>query len=170
MRDGHPLREGTALLFPIDGDMLNEYDGDLRDGRLFIHVRLAGTEGNGVTVNGVIAERTNEGHIAEIGLENYRNTIEIAEEETGYRETAVVYWLKNAKGKYRLSVDDNIRCLRDIAANSDAYRSIFDNPYLNVYRELHETYGTKVHLNLFYRTDGFDLSQMPDKFKAEWKA
>ncbi|WP_409344465.1 hypothetical protein [Paenibacillus sp. MBLB4367] len=159
-----------ALLFPLDGDMLNEYDGVWRDERLHIRVRLAGPAGSRFTVNGISAKRADGEYTAEIKLDGYRNTIAVAEEETGYNETVTVYWLKNATMKYRVSVDDNIWFLRDIAANSETYRSIFDNPYLSVYKELYDTYGTKVHLNLFYRTDGFDLSQMPDKYKEEWQA
>ncbi|WP_202865993.1 hypothetical protein [Paenibacillus contaminans] len=160
----------SALLFPLDGDMLNEYDGIVREERLYIQVRLAGAAESKFTVNGAAAERSGDGFAAEIGLDGYRNTIAIAEEGTGNTEEVTVYWLRNATQKYRVSVDDNIWFLRDIAANSDKYESIFENPYLSVYKELYDTYGTKVHLNLFYSTEGFDLSQMPDKYKEEWKA
>jgi len=70
---------------------------------------------------------------------------------------------------YRFSTDDNIWFLRDIARNADKYTSIFDNPYLAMWRDLHRKYGTKVHHNLYYQTEGFNLSQMPDKFRAEWQ-
>ncbi len=170
MIEGRQTNEASVLLFPLDGDMLNEFDGCIRDERLYIQVLIAGPEGSRMTVNGKIAERADDGYTAEIGLADYRNTITIVDNITGYNENVTVYWLKNATNKYRLSVDDNIWFLRDIAANSGSYRSIFDNPYLNVYKELNDKYGTKVHLNLFYETDGFNLSQMPDKFKEEWKA
>lgn len=170
MSEGHrEQKTSIVLVYPQDGDMLNEYDGVVRDGCLYIRVRLSGPEGSRLTVNGRITEQMDRNYYAEIGLDGYRNTIEIVDEATGYSEQATVYWLRNAMNKYRLSVDDNIWFLRDIAANSHVYESIFDNPYLNVYKHLHDTYGTKVHLNLFYRTDGFDLSQMPDKYKQEWQ-
>ena len=70
---------------------------------------------------------------------------------------------------YRFSTDDNIWFLRDIARNEDKYKSIFDNPYLAMWRDLHSKYGTKVHHNLYYQTEGFNLSQMPDKYRAEWQ-
>jgi hypothetical protein len=35
---------------------------------------------------------------------------------------------------------------------------------------MHEKYGTKIHFNLFYETQAFNLSQMPDKFRTEWQA
>jgi hypothetical protein len=34
---------------------------------------------------------------------------------------------------------------------------------------MHEKYGTKVHFNIYYETQGFNLSQMPDKFRPEWQ-
>lgn len=67
---------------------------------------------------------------------------------------------------YRFSVDDNIWVLRDLARSN--YTSLFDHPYLALYRSLHEKYGTRFQLNIYYETDGFDLSQMTDRFKAEW--
>jgi len=70
---------------------------------------------------------------------------------------------------YRLSVDDNIWFLRDIA-NHPEYTSLFDNPYLKLYKSIHDKYGTKVHMNIYYETDGFNLTQMPDRFKDEWAA
>ncbi len=70
--------------------------------------------------------------------------------------------------KFRFSVDDNIIFLKDIAYGS--CNSIFENPYLSVYKRLHEKYGVKVQLNLFYQMDGFNLSQMPDRYKDEWIA
>lgn len=70
---------------------------------------------------------------------------------------------------YRLSVDDNIWFLRNIA-NHPEYTSLFDDPYLRLYKDIHDKYGTKVHMNIYYETDGFNLTQMPDRFKSEWAA
>jgi len=65
------------------------------------------------------------------------------------------------------TVDDNIRVFRDLTEKY--YHSVFDHPYLAVYRRLHEQYGLKVQLNLFYETDGFDLSAMTDVYREEWE-
>ncbi len=67
---------------------------------------------------------------------------------------------------FRFSVDDNIIFLKDVTYSD--YHSVFENPYLSMYKRLHEKYGVKVQLNLFYQTDDFNLSAMPDKFKNEW--
>lgn len=75
------------------------------------------------------------------------------------------------KKGYRLSVDDNIRFLENLAKHPE-YTSIFEDPFLNMHRRLHETYGTKTHFNLFFQSEdgSFDLTQVPDRFKQEWTA
>ena len=65
------------------------------------------------------------------------------------------------------TVDDNIRFLQ--ALSEGTQESIFANPYLALYKRLHEKYNLKVQLNLFYETQGFDLSQMTDRYKREWE-
>lgn len=65
------------------------------------------------------------------------------------------------------TVDDNIRFLKEITENK--YESIFDHPYLKMYKRLHEEYGLKVQLNLFYEMDGFNLSMMPADYLSEWR-
>ena len=69
--------------------------------------------------------------------------------------------------KFCFTVDDNIRFLRMLTEeNAD---SLFSNPYLALYKRLHEKYNLNVQLNLFYEMPGFDLSQMTDRFKSEWE-
>ena len=65
------------------------------------------------------------------------------------------------------TVDDNIRCLKEITERG--YKSIFDHPYLGTYKRLHEEFGLKVQLNLFYKTEGFDLSQMTSAYFDQWR-
>lgn len=67
---------------------------------------------------------------------------------------------------YCFTVDDNIRFLKELT--QDVYSSIFDHPYLAMYRRLHEKFGLKVQLNLFYEMPGFDLSQVTDRYKDEF--
>lgn len=69
--------------------------------------------------------------------------------------------------KFRFSVDDNIWFLRDLSL--EEYSSVFEHPYLAFYKSLHEKYGVKIQLNIYYETEGFDLSQMTDRYKQEWK-
>jgi hypothetical protein len=83
---------------------------------------------------------------------------------------------------YRISVDDGILFLQDIAKNQSVYKSIFENPFLAVFKKAHDLYGTKVHINIYYEytdecmkffgkhKDHFNLSMAPDKYKEEFKA
>ncbi|MBQ8431365.1 MAG: hypothetical protein IJX28_00625 [Clostridia bacterium] len=65
------------------------------------------------------------------------------------------------------TVDDNIRCFKELTHGT--YGSIFEHPYFNMYKRLHQKYGVKVQLNLFYEVEGFDLSHMTDRYKDEWQ-
>ena len=64
------------------------------------------------------------------------------------------------------TVDDNVRCLKEMTESGCG--SIFDHPYLAMYKRLREQFDLKVQLNLFYRCEGFDLSKMSDRYRAEW--
>ncbi|MEG1874404.1 MAG: hypothetical protein RR185_02450 [Angelakisella sp.] len=71
------------------------------------------------------------------------------------------------KQQYRLSIDDTILVFRDLAEHR--YPSLFDNAYLAMLRVLHGEFQTKLHLNIYFQTDGFCLSQMPDCYRDEWQ-
>ena len=64
-------------------------------------------------------------------------------------------------------MDDNIRFFKEITDVRP--KRIFDHPYLAMYRRLHNEFGLKVQLNLFYRMEGFDLSQMSADYYSEWE-
>ena len=65
------------------------------------------------------------------------------------------------------TVDDNIRFLKEL--NENNYISIFEHPYLKMYKRLHDKFNLKVQLNLFYRMNDFELSQMSSKFFSQWE-
>ena len=69
--------------------------------------------------------------------------------------------------KYCFTIDDNIRFLQDLTENN--YNSIFENPYLAMLKRLHDKYGIMPQLNLFYKNESFDLSQMTDRYKSEFE-
>ena len=66
------------------------------------------------------------------------------------------------------TVDDNIRVFKEICERG--YGSIFEHPYLAMYKRLHEKFGVRVQLNLFFECEGFCLRDMTDKYKSEWEA
>jgi len=177
MREYIRLSKNTHFVFPVDGDVLNKYDGEVRDGKLFVKVKVESD--SDVKINGVAAEKADGYYIAEVCI-NEGKTVIIAEGENDTDEISV-FTLTNNVGYYRLSSDDNIIFLYDINKNKDVYKSIFDNPYLAVYKKAHDLYGAAVHLNIYYEMPAvhpgfseereyFDLSMMTDKFKDEWIA
>ena len=66
------------------------------------------------------------------------------------------------------TVDDNIRFLKELTEGS--YSSAFEHPYLAMYKRLHEKYGLRVQLNLFYELGDFDLSQVTDRYREEFRS
>ena len=78
---------------------------------------------------------------------------------------------------YYFFVDDNIWFLRDLAKERPT--SLFDHPYLKLFKQMHQKYGMKVQMNIFYQTHpksdplgeagAFSLKEMPDCYKSEWK-
>ena len=163
------MEEVLKIVSPIDGDMLNENDGSAVEGGLLAKVSILAPSDSIIKVNGIAAKDIGEMFIADILLKDYSNVIEVVEANTGYRKSITVFWLKNYINRYRLSFDDAIWFLRDITFNANIYKSIFDNPFLSFIKQVHDTYGTRIHINIYYQTDGFNLSQMTDKYKSEWK-
>lgn len=163
-----------TFVFPMDGDVLNGRDGTLfeEDGieRLKIEAVVRATEGRDIYIGGKKAVEDGKGvYKAEIFLDGYRNTITAIDHTANFIIKIVVYKLKDGVMKYRISTDDNIRFLEDITKNRDVYKSIFDNPYLKIFKKVHDLYNTKVHFNLFFKGGDFTLDKMTDKFKEEWK-
>jgi hypothetical protein len=158
------------IISPIDGDMLHARDGVTEADRLEVTVMIKAPADSIIWVGRTPAVYKYSVFMAVVYLKEYENRIEARDEKTGEVAAVTVYRLKNFAGGYRLSIDDNIWFLRDIHNNAGKYRSIFDNPYLAFLKQVHDTHGTKIHINLFYQTDGFNLSQLSDEFKSEWQA
>ena len=183
MRDFFDSALKTRFLFPIDGDCLDVRDGEADADMLLVPVTVTSCAGARVTVNGTAATETEAGvYRATVRVRAGESTLSARNESDGSEQAIRVYHFPAAEKKYRISSDDNILFLADITKNKDVYTSIFDNPYLAVYKKAHDLYGAKVHLNLFYAFDrvaaecfsderpDFDLSMMTDKFKSEWEA
>lgn len=182
MKDYLSKQAPTYFLFPIDGDCLNERDGVLADNSLTVTVKVGAAPGCHVTVNG-IPTTENEGiYCAEVTLREGETVLAAENLTDGTKAEITAFFSTRWTGKFRISSDDNILFLANITAHKDEYTSIFDDPYLAVYKKAHDLYGAKVHLNLFYAFDrtaatcfagdrpDFDLSMVTDKFKDEWRA
>lgn len=158
---------------PIDGDVLfTNADGKPCDNGIVTKVSVSAPKGRNIFINGNAAIEENGAYTADVYIDAYRNAIEVKDSETSEIETIYVYWFKDGYKTYRLGVDDVIRCLQNIYEHKDEYTSIFDDPFLKIYYELHEKYNTYVHMHIYYETDDkkFNLTMFPDKFKDEFRA
>jgi hypothetical protein len=169
--------ESVKIIEPIDGAILNRNDGKQGPNGLEVIVRGVAPEGAKVTVNDIDAQTIRGGcgfydeFTCSIDLVKQENSI-VARAESGGKITTDVItalWDRNSLKRYRFSTDDNIVFLKDLALNASKYSSIFDNEYLAFWREMHEKYGARVQFNTYYQTEGFNLSQMPDKYRPEWE-
>ena len=167
--------EQLKFIFPWDGDFLNKYDGKWQEGALWVFVGV----NKYAKINGIETIYSEEKgcYIANIPLYGYRNAVVASNENEEVKIT--LFALKdNFMKRFRISSDDNILFLKELSEGD--YKSIFDHPYLAVYKKAHDVYGAKVHLNLFYAFDDkaqsffakrkgyFDLPMMTDRYKKEF--
>jgi lysophospholipase L1-like esterase len=158
------IRQELRITDPPDGAILNRHDGETTPAGL--RVAVEGVCAGALLVGGQPTACTQGRFRTHIVLGRAENDVVAASGES--RHQIRVLWDRDSVRRYRFSTDDNILFLKDIARNN--YKSIFDNPYLGFFRDMHRKYGVKVHFNLYYETAGFDLSQMPARYRSEWRA
>lgn len=94
-----------------------------------------------------------------LGVDNYRNTVDKI--WNAYKISDNV-----SNNIFHLSFDDTIFLFKDLKEND--YDSIFDNPTLSWYKNLHDKYGIKISCYVFYEYKDFNLSQVSDKYRREF--
>ena len=153
-----------AISSPRNGAILNRHDG--REDNKALRIEVTGTCGGDhpVTVNGHPATVHGQTFRASIVLTARITTLTAV--ENGDEVSISVIYDRGSFPRYRFSLDDDIWFLRDIAEKQ--YRSLFDNPYMALWKRLHDTYGTKVNCNLYFECENFDLTMMPDRYRGEW--
>ncbi len=176
------LSAGTSrpvrILDPFPGAVLSHRHGVQTADRLTIHVTGEAPAEDRVSVNGVPAKRQGREFDAEVPLTDHEtDLLAVAEGRSGSQQDKVrVVWDRYSEPRYRFAIDDNSFFLRDIAGKN--YRSLFDCFYLKILRDLHEKYGAKFVLNIYYAaaddakfvTDSdFRLPQFPARYKGEWR-
>jgi len=154
---------------PFHGAVINHRHGTQGDGELRLTVQGRAGLDERVTVQGEKVRRQGEAFAAEIAL-RHRETDIVARADGPAGSSAHrvrVLWDRHSRPRYRFSVDDNSFFLRDVA--QQGYRSLFDCFYLAGLRDLHQKYGARFVLNIYYATeDGFELPSFPDRYRGEW--
>lgn len=182
MKDYFLKNSPIRFIYPINGDCISPREAEAVPGGIKISVKIDAPVGHEIFVGGQRAVYENGCYTAPVCLYGYKNTLKAVDTTDGTECVITVCHLPSANQKYRLFSDDNILFLADINEHKDEYTSIFDNPYLAIYKKAHDLYGAKVVINLFYEFCGdakkcfsndrpdFDLSMMTDKFRDEFRA
>ena len=160
----------VKILEPVHGAVLNHRHGKQTADGLTIRVSGEAPADSGVTVNGVACQRAGTRFEAELVLrEKETDLVAVAARGEGRHEDRVrVVWDRYSVPRYRFSIDDNSFFLRDVAQQK--YASLFDCGYLKMLHDLHQKYGVKFTVNIYYTTgDDFQLPQFPDRYKGQWR-
>ena len=155
-----------------DGAVLNRNFGVETEEYLEIKVAGIAAPQATVKVNGVAAERHDRTFIATIRLTDKINRI-TAESDDYFgvkTQTITVVWDKKSFPRYNFFFDDCSFFLRWITLNHPA--SIFEEMFLGRLKRIHDKYGSKFMLNLFFHDDHHDfaISDMPEDYKEEFQA
>lgn len=158
----------SPYIFPIEGDILHAADGKVEKELLNVHAIINNTTKKRIYLNNGIVKKNDTGIslLVKPGI----NHLSLRNSAGRVTQQIAFYYASHLNKQYRISIDDAIWFLRDIHQNERHYNSIFQNPFLAYFNELHKQHHIKLHINLFYETEGFNLSQMTDKFKQEWLA
>ena len=153
------------------GAVVNACDGAEVGDSLVIQVKGLAEPGSLVLVNGVRTELVGRLFRAPVTLTRQFNDIVVSSRDKHgeSRRQIRVVWDRKSFRRYNFLTDDNSFFLTDIA--KQGCRSLFDHFYLGFLRRMHQEYGTKVTVNLFYHNDHheFTICDFPDRYKGEWQ-
>jgi hypothetical protein len=154
------------------GAILNSKNGTELDGALSINIEGLNDSLSPVFVNSVVSQQQDHHFKAKVKLQNKFNEIifKTTNNYGKFQQKINLIWDKNSFKRYNFYIDDHIFFLTDIAKQQP--RSLFNHFYLKGLKNLHDQYGTKFTLNIFYKNDhhSFTLDMFPDKYKSEWLA
>lgn len=162
---------GLCIETPFHGAVLNHRQGKTTPDGLVVRVEGRAKNAQSVIVNGRPARLDNGRFAADTVLHGKETEIAaVAGDAAGntQKDTVRVVWDRYSRPRYRFTIDDNSFFLRDIAQKRPG--SLFDCFYLKMLKDLHEKYGAKFSLNIYYTTgDDFSLPDFPDSYKGEWR-
>jgi hypothetical protein len=152
------------------GTIVNKFYGKVQNGVLLLPVTGVAEEDAHVTVNGVEAQRLGLGFSAVVPVsEKFTEISMVAETTAGVTtHTVKVVYDKDSFPRYNFLIDDNSFFWTEIIKTRP--RSLFDQFYLKFLKRMHDEYGTKFTLNLFFHNDHepCDLNNFPACYKSEF--
>jgi hypothetical protein len=90
---GKSYDNNITFLSPIDGDMLNEYDGTVSGGALLTKVKLTAAPESKIRINGAVAVLKDGFFQADVPLKDYKNVIEAVDNVSGEKQIITVFRL-----------------------------------------------------------------------------
>ena len=155
------------------GAILNSNHGIETSDALEITVQGISENGLPVFINDNPAEMDGRFFTCQVKLTQKFNTV-VASVITPYgkfSQELVLVWDKASRKRYNMYIDDHSFLFTDLA--KERPKSAFDHFYLKGLKDIHDTVGLKVSLNIFYKNDhdkdGFTLDKMPDIWKNEFE-
>ena len=155
---------------PFHGAVVNHRWGQQTEDGLTLMVKGDAPKWGSIEVNGVAAQVMGDRFECHVTItEPEQDITAVYDGAYGRQEHTVrVVWDRHSRPRYRFSIDDNSFWLRDVA--QQGYDSPFDCFYLDILRKLNSEYGAKFTLNIYFSTaDGFELTEFPDRYKAEFE-
>ena len=152
------------------GAVLNHHHGIESENALHVTIEGISRSGSPVYINNIKAEMCGQFFTADIDLTGKINKV-CARTTTAYgtySQELTLVWDKKSFLRCNCYIDDNSFFFTDLA--KERPKSAFDHFYLKGLKNIHNKYGMKVTLNLFYHNDHFDfeLKDMPDIWKSEF--
>ena len=154
-----------------DGAVLDRANG--RETAEYLEIRIEGIAStqSSVYVNGVLAERNDRNFSATVQLRERVNSVTVeASDYYGVSSRRItLFWDKKSFKRYNFFVDDCCFFLRNIALMRP--KSIFEELFLARLKKIHDQYGSKFTLNLFFHDDhhDFSIADMPADYKQEFQ-
>ena len=153
-----------------NGTVVNKFYCKVVDGTLMLPVSGIADEDAFVSVNGVEAQRMGVNFSAVVPVkEKFAEITMTAENSLGRTtHTIKVLYDKESFPRYNFFTDDNSFFWTEIIKTKP--KSLFDQFYLKFLKKMHDEYGTKFTLNLFFRNDHdfCELSSFPESYKSEF--
>ena len=152
------------------GAVLNHNHGVETEKALTVTIQGVSRSGYPAYVNGIKAEMDGQNFSVDIDLTQKINTV-CASTTTPYgtySQELTLVWDKKSFLRCNCYIDDHSFFFTDLA--KERPKKAFDHFYLKGLKNIHDKYGLKVTLNLFYHNDHFDfeLKDMPDIWKSEF--
>ena len=149
LNHNHGIETGDALEVKVEG--ISDYAGRVR-------------------INGVRAAAAGRVFSARLKLTGQINRITAVTQtpDGEYSQSIQVVWDKKSFQRYNFFIDDHSFVFTGIARQRP--KRAFDHFYLRGLKKIHDKYGFKITLNVFYRDDHhhFELKDFPDCYRSEF--